>query len=1031
MTRTGRRFSILFAAIAALAKTGSAAARREFFRSALVLAAVALLALFAALALPATTQAQEADVLVSNIDQPVASGSVNTMSLDIAQGFMTGASPSGNFALTSVNLKFAGGGTSPVVTVVTDNSGQPGSLHATLVPPASVVAGDNMFTAPPGTTLDAGTAYFLAISGGTGVPSLAYTSSTDEVSDTDADDWTIANFSRYRSIGATGDYDRESGVVLLIRVNGTEGGDTPPPPSTDATLSALSLGTGVTLDPAFAPGTTSYTAAVANSVDEVTVTPTTTDTSATIEYLDGDDATLDDADGVAANGQQVALAVGDTVFKVQVTAEDGTTTETYTVTVTRATPSTAEVTIAADQPAFIARLDWVTFTLTRTGDAAAALDVAVALTQDQDLLASGTLAQTVSFGAGDATATLTLFPDVFQTVTQETTLTATVEAGTGYAPGSSNTASTRMVVTDPAVTVWIEETAYTFAEGAGGAAGAVIARTETGVPSPNTEINVSLGLKNIPGQAVGGVDYTGLSLTLRIQPSDFTSDGAVFTARRHVPLAIVDDALYEPDETVTLALERSPGTPEVVALRQADSTACQTSERCDVTVTITDNDASTDATLSGLAVRDGSTDLLTTFAPGTLTYAVAVGNAVDEVTVTATTTHTNATPEYLDASDTTLDDADDDVANGHQVALAVGDTVFKVQVTAEDGTTTQTYTVTVTRAETTFVSNLGQTDVSSNFTVFGNLWRGQQFETGSNSGGYTLSEIVVNIRDARTGTPAFALYTSTSDDKPDTKVVDLSGDSSTAGEQSFTPASATTLSASTKYIIVFQATSGQANLQMTFSNDIDSGASPGWGITENSVFSTSSGTSWNVSSNPAEIAIKGTAVGGTPSTDATLSDLVVNDGSSDLTLDPTFAPGTLTYAVAVGNAVDEVTVTPTTTDTGATVAYLDASDTTLDDADGVPANGHQVALAVGDTVFKVQVTAEDDTTTQTYTVTVTRAAADTPTCTLNPGDLWCGTLTVGTGTAGGSTFYGYSIDPGWGSLSPATFTHNGNPSRWL
>ena len=103
----------------------------------------------------------------------------------------------------------------------------------------------------------------------------------------------------------------------------------------DATLSALSLGTGVTLDPTFAPGTTSYTAAVANSVDEVTVTATTTDTNATPEFLDASDAALADADDVA-NGQQVALAVGDTVFKVQVTAADGTTTETYTVTVTRA-----------------------------------------------------------------------------------------------------------------------------------------------------------------------------------------------------------------------------------------------------------------------------------------------------------------------------------------------------------------------------------------------------------------------------------------------------------------------------------------------------------------------------------------------------------------------------------------------------------------------------------------------------------------------------------------------------------------------
>ena len=45
---------------------------------------------------------------------------------------------------------------------------------------------------------------------------------------------------------------------------------------------------------------------------------------------------------------------------------------------------------------------------------------------------------------------------------------------------------------------------------------------------------------------------------------------------------------------------------------------------------------------------------------------------------------------------------------------------------------------------------------------------------------------------------------------------------------------------------------------------------------------------------------------------------------------------------------------------------------------------------MGDTVFKVKVTAEDDTTTQTYTVTVTRAA-----CTLNDGDIWCGVVTVG------------------------------------
>ena len=50
---------------------------------------------------------------------------------------------------------------------------------------------------------------------------------------------------------------------------------------------------------------------------------------------------------------------------------------------------------------------------------------------------------------------------------------------------------------------------------------------------------------------------------------------------------------------------------------------------------------------------------------------------------------------------------------------------------------------------------------------------------------------------------------------------------------------------------------------------------------------------------------------------------------------------------------------------------------TLTDADTSDA-GHQVALAEGDTVVKVKVTATDGNTTRTYTVTVTRRAVDAP-----------------------------------------------------
>ena len=103
--------------------------------------------------------------------------------------------------------------------------------------------------------------------------------------------------------------------------------------SADATLSGLTLSEG-RLSPVFPSGTTAYTASVGYTVSRITVTATTTDSGATVTFLDGNDAALADADGVT-NGHQVDLEVGANVIKVKVTAEDGDTTRTYTVTVTR------------------------------------------------------------------------------------------------------------------------------------------------------------------------------------------------------------------------------------------------------------------------------------------------------------------------------------------------------------------------------------------------------------------------------------------------------------------------------------------------------------------------------------------------------------------------------------------------------------------------------------------------------------------------------------------------------------------------
>ncbi len=96
--------------------------------------------------------------------------------------------------------------------------------------------------------------------------------------------------------------------------------------NTDATLSALTISSG--LDPAFDSATTSYTSAVKNSTDEVTVAATANDSNATFAITPAD-ASNTDAD------HQVDLTVGENTITVTVTAEDTTSTETYTITVWR------------------------------------------------------------------------------------------------------------------------------------------------------------------------------------------------------------------------------------------------------------------------------------------------------------------------------------------------------------------------------------------------------------------------------------------------------------------------------------------------------------------------------------------------------------------------------------------------------------------------------------------------------------------------------------------------------------------------
>ena len=115
--------------------------------------------------------------------------------------------------------------------------------------------------------------------------------------------------------------------------------------------------------------------------------------------------------------------------------------------------------------------------------------------------------------------------------------------------------------------------------------------------------------------------------------------------------------------------------------------------------------------------------------------------------------------------------------------------------------------------------------------------------------------------------------------------------------------------------------------------------------------------------------------GRTGSTDATLSLLRFHVTATGIliALNETFASTLKDYTADVVNAVTLITMVPTTSDSGATVAYLNASDALLMDEDENRPD-FQVALAEGANTIKLEVTAHDGNTTDTYTVVVTRGA---------------------------------------------------------
>ena len=183
-------------------------------RVAFALAALAVLATVA----PEQAAAQAIRTLISNTGQT--SSSASNVVLGI--GFTTGA---GTYTLSSirVDLRDQASSPTPEVRIYEDNSGNPGTLVATMINPGAITENAvNTYTAPPNTSLSASTAYWVVTRNSAGSTGTGLKVGT--VVGSALDSGTVPGWSIGNGIFKNSDSDtswRTSNIRIRFQVQGT------------------------------------------------------------------------------------------------------------------------------------------------------------------------------------------------------------------------------------------------------------------------------------------------------------------------------------------------------------------------------------------------------------------------------------------------------------------------------------------------------------------------------------------------------------------------------------------------------------------------------------------------------------------------------------------------------------------------------------------------------------------------------------------------------------------------------------------
>ena len=399
--------------------------------------------------------------------------------------------------------------------------------------------------------------------------------------------------------------------------------------SSDATLSNLALNAGL-LTPSFSAGVTSYTRNLVNGVQAVTIVPTTNDPGATV-LVNGTEALAS-----GATSDPLPVSVGSNTITILVTAADGITTQTYTLTLIRAGArndllTSLELSRGSLSPAFTGAN--TSYTAAVANGVTSTTITAITANANTTMLLNGTtaLASGVTSGAiplkvGANTITLT-------TTAQNDTATRTYTIVITRGP-SSNDHLTSLKMS----------------------------RGTLNQPFTPDGLNYSANVGN-------GVAYITATPTTADPGATILLNGTA-TIRSGVPSLI-------------MALDVGPN---VIRLKvtAGDGITKQT-----YTVTVTRAAAKND-NLSSLKPSRGA--LSPVFTSSNTSYTVSVVNGVSSMTVTPTVADPDATILVNDSE--TLNSG----TASSPIALGTGANIITIKVTAADGSTSKTYTLTVTRA---------------------------------------------------------------------------------------------------------------------------------------------------------------------------------------------------------------------------------------------------------------------------------------------------------------------------------------------